>query len=165
VLLNVAERMVPPAQLVPLRDGVSRFLLASYRERFDRAAAEREYAELRRIAAQLPEPAATLLRYVNDRDVARLGPRLQPHIDFYVNREGLSPARSAPPSVPVYLLHGMDDNVIPAEESRRLTDRLRRQVRVRLLVTDLISHADADQPAHVTSVLRLGAFWGDLLAR
>jgi hypothetical protein len=27
----------------------------------------------------------------------------------------------------------------------------------------LISHAEADQPAHVTDVLRLAGFWGDLL--
>lgn len=44
-------------------------------------------------------------------------------------------------------------------------ERLRGRTRVRLLVTDLISHADADQAAHTTDVLRLAAFWGDLLSR
>jgi hypothetical protein len=34
-----------------------------------------------------------------------------------------------------------------------------------LLLTDLISHADADQPAHTAEVLRLSTFWGDLLSR
>jgi hypothetical protein len=33
------------------------------------------------------------------------------------------------------------------------------------LVTDLISHVDADEPAHLTDVLTLAHFWGDLLAR
>jgi hypothetical protein len=63
------------------------------------------------------------------------------------------------------LLHGRGDNVIPAAESQHLADRLRGHVPVRLLVTDLISHAEADQPPHVTDVLRLAGFWGDLLER
>ena len=37
----------------------------------------------------------------------------------------LSPERSAPPPVPVYLLHGTDDNVIPAVESALLAADLR----------------------------------------
>jgi dipeptidyl aminopeptidase/acylaminoacyl peptidase len=65
----------------------------------------------------------------------------------------------------VYLLHGQDDDVIPAAESQHLADRLHRQVPVRLLVTQLISHADADRPAHIIDVVELAAFWGDLLDR
>ena len=88
---------------------------------------------MRELARTLPEPAATLLEYVNNRDVAHLGPRLQPYIGFYVDHPALSPARSPAPSAPVYLLHGRDDNVIPAAESQHLADRLRGQVPVRLL--------------------------------
>jgi dienelactone hydrolase len=165
VLLNVAERLVPPEQLESLREAVRRFLWASYLDRIDKPRAEREFAALRVIAQTLFEPAATLLRYVNDRDVAHLGPRLRPYIGFYVDRPALSPARSPEPSAPVYLLHGRGDNVIPAAESRRLADRLRGQVPVRLLVTNVISHAEADQPAHVMDVVKLAAFWGDLLDR
>jgi dipeptidyl aminopeptidase/acylaminoacyl peptidase len=66
----------------------------------------------------------------------------------------------------VFLLHGRLDTVIPAAESVYMAQRLRTQsVRVRLLLTDLISHADADQPAGVLDVWRLTRFWGDLLAR
>jgi dipeptidyl aminopeptidase/acylaminoacyl peptidase len=66
----------------------------------------------------------------------------------------------------VFLLHGRHDTVIPAAESVYLAQRLRTQsVRVRLLLTDLISHAEADQPAGVLDVLRLARFLGDLLAR
>jgi hypothetical protein len=36
---------------------------------------------------------------------------------------------------------------------------------VRLLLTDLISHAAADRPVHITDVLKLSGFWGDLLDR
>jgi fermentation-respiration switch protein FrsA (DUF1100 family) len=113
----------------------------------------------------MPEPSATLLRYVNDRDVANLGPRLQPYIGPYVDQPALSPARSPAPAVPLYLLHGRDDNVIPAVESLRLAARLRGRVPVNLLISDLISHAEADQPAHVMDVLELAHFWGGLLAR
>jgi pimeloyl-ACP methyl ester carboxylesterase len=165
VLLNVAEQLVPRDQVGSLREAVRRYLLASYLERFDKPAAEREFAALRDVAQALPEPAATLLRYVNERDVAQLGPRLRPYIDVYVNRPSLSPARSPAPSAPVYLLHGQDDDVIPAAESQHLADRLHRQVPVRLLVTQLISHADADRPAHIIDVVELAAFWGDLLDR
>jgi hypothetical protein len=58
-----------------------------------------------------------------------------------------------------------DDNAIPAVESQYLAGRLRGQVPVRLLLANLISHAEADQPAHVTDVMRLAGFWGDLLER
>ena len=165
VLVNVAEHLVPSEQVEPLRIAVRRFLWASYVDRLDKRRAELEFAALREVARTLPEPAATLLRYVNDRDVGRLGPRLQPHISAYVDQPALSPVRSPAPSAPIYLLHGSEDNVIPSDESRHLAARLRGRVPVRLLVTDLISHADATGPAHTADVLKLAAFWGDLLAR
>jgi dienelactone hydrolase len=165
VLLTVAEHLVPPEQLAPLRDAVRRFLWASYLDGVDKPQAEREFAALRGVARTLPEPSATLLTYVNDRDVARLGPQLQPYIRFYVDAPALSPALSPAPSVPVFLLHGREDNVIPSAESQHMADRLRGHTPVHLLLTDLISHAAADQPAHVTDVLRLAGFWGDLLER
>jgi dienelactone hydrolase len=165
VLLNVADHLVPPAQVAPLRDAVRRFLWASYLDRVDKLQAQREFAALREVARTLPEPAATLLEYVNNRDVKYLGPRLLPYIGFYVDVPALSPSRSPHPVVPVFLLHGRDDNVIPAVESRNLADRFRGEVAVRLLITTLISHAEADQPAHLTDVMRLAGFWGDLLGR
>jgi dienelactone hydrolase len=165
VLLNVADRLVPPEQVAPLRDGVRRFLSASYLDRISKLEAMREFAALRELARTLPEPSATLMEYVNNRDVGRLGPRLLPYIGFYADVPELSPVRSPRPTVPVFLLHGINDNVIPAAESQRLADRLRSEVPVHLLLTDLISHADADQPAHLIDVLRLAGFWGDLLAR
>jgi dienelactone hydrolase len=165
VLLNIVDHLVPPEQVAPLREAVRRFLWASYLDRVDKPQAEREFAALRELARTLPEPAATLLGYVNNRDVTHLGPQLLPYIGFYVDAPALSPSRSPKPSVPVFLLHGRDDNVIPAVESQYLADRLRGQVPVRLLLTNLISHAEADQPAHVTDVMRLACFWGDLLGR
>jgi dienelactone hydrolase len=165
VLLHVAERLVPAEQVEPLRMAVRRFLEASYVDRWDKPRAAREFAALREVAGGLPEPAATLLRYVNERDVVRLGARLEPHIGPFADQPALSPARSPVPDAPVYLLHGRRDTVIPAAESRHLAARLRGRVPVRLLITDLISHADADQPARASDLMRLARFWGDLLGR
>lgn len=165
VLLNIADRLVPPDQVAPLRDGVRRFLSASYLDRVNKPEAAREFASLRVLARTLPEPSATLLEYVNNRDVVHLGARLLPYVGLYADAPELSPARSPAPTAPVFLIHGRRDNVIPAAESERLADRLRGQVAVHLLVTNLISHADADQPARVIDVLRIAGFWGDLLAQ
>ena len=111
-------------------------------------------AALRELAKHLPEPFgdAALLRYVNDRDVVHLGARLLPWISLYGDSPALSPSRSPLPSAPVYLLHGVDDNVIPAVESEYLADDLRGHTSVRLLLSGLISHAEADQPVHVGDV-------------
>jgi dienelactone hydrolase len=166
VLLNVADHLVPPEQVAMLRDAVRRFLWASYLDTVDAPAAARAFAELRTLARGLPEPAATLLDSVNNRDVAHLGPLLLPYVASHVESAALSPSRSPAPTAPVFLLHGRLDTVIPAAESVYMAQRLRTQsVRVRLLLTDLISHADADQPAGVLDVWRLTRFWGDLLAR
>jgi hypothetical protein len=132
----------------------------------DAPAAAREFSDLRILARDLPEPAATLLGLVNDRDMAHLGPLLLPYVASHVEAPALSPSRSPAPTVPVYLLPGRHDAVFPAAESVYLAQRLRMQsVRVRLLPTDLISHAEADQPASALDVWRLARFWGDLLAR
>ena len=164
VLLNVGDHLVPAEQVAVLRDAVRRFLWASYLDAVDAPAAAREFAELRTLARRLPEPAATLLDLVNNRDVARLGPLLLPYVASHVEAPALSPARSPAPTVPVYLLHGRLDTVIPAAESVYMAQRLRAQsVPVRLLVTDLISHAEADQPVRVVEVWRLARFWSELL--
>ena len=68
-------------------------------------------------------------------------------------------------SAPVFLLHGMDDNVVPPVESEYLAEDLRGYAPVRLLLSGLISHAEADRPVHVNDVLQLAGFWGDLLSR
>ena len=80
ILLGVAERLVPADQVELLRGAVRRFLWASYLDRVDQRQADREFAALRQLAPQLPEPSATLLGYVNDRDVAHLGPLLLPFV-------------------------------------------------------------------------------------
>jgi pimeloyl-ACP methyl ester carboxylesterase len=166
ILLGIADRVVPAAQVEPLRTAVRRYLFASALDsNVDKQRAAQEFDALRRLAKSMPEPSATLLRYVNDRDVVHLGPRLLPYIGSYGATPGLSVSRSPKPSVPVFLLHGTDDNVIPSIESDYLADDLRGHAPVRLLLSGLISHAEADRPVHVNDVLQLASFWGDLLSR
>jgi hypothetical protein len=59
----------------------------------------------------------------------------------------------------------MGDNVVPPIESEYLAEDLRGHAPVRLLLSGLISHAEADRPAHVTDVLELAGFWGEILSR
>lgn len=165
VLLGVADRMVPIEQVAPLGAAMRRFLWAAHLDRDNKPEAAREFAALRELERMLPEPSRTLLKHVNDRDVARLGPRLLPHIGSYGIDPALSVSKSPKPSAPVFLLHASDDNVIPAIESRYLAEDVRGSAPVRLLLSNVISHAAADRPAQIGEVMRLAFFWGDLLAR
>lgn len=165
ILLGVADRVVPAAQAEPLRAAVRRYLWASHLDRVDKPQADREFAALRDLAKTMPAPSATLLGDVNDRNVTDLGPRLLPYVGFYGEAQALSPSRSPKPPAPVFLLHGIDDNVIPAIESDDLAADLRGHAPTRLLLSGLISHAEADQPVHVGDVLKLASFWGDMLGR
>ena len=166
ILLGIADHVVPAAQVAPLRAAVRRYLFASALDsNVDKERAAVEFDALKKLATTMPEPSATLLRYVNDRDVVHLGPRLLPYIGAYGATPGLSVSRSPKPSVPVFLLHGTEDNVIPSIESEYLAEDLRGHAPVRLLLSGLISHAEADQPVHVNDVLKLAGFWGDLLSR
>jgi dienelactone hydrolase len=165
ILLSLADRLVPPAQVARLREGVRQYLWASALDGgVDKARAPQEFEAVAKLARTLPEPSATLLRYVLARDVVHLGARLLPLIGSTAP-EGLSVSKSPKPTVPVFLLHGLEDNVIPAVESEHLAADLRGHAPVRLLLSGLISHAEADRPIHASDVLQLAGFWGDLLAR
>jgi dienelactone hydrolase len=164
LLLMVADRVVPASQADELRALVRRFLWASYVDRYDRPRAAAEFTAIRAAARAAPEPAATLLTYMSDRDVERLGARLLPFAQAAADHPALSPSRAPMPIAPVFLLHGRSDTVIPAVESEYLAADLRGHVPVRLLVSGLLSHAAADQPMRAADVLELVAFWGELLA-
>jgi dienelactone hydrolase len=166
ILLAIADRVVPRGQVERLRAGVRQYLWASALDGgVDKSRAPAEFAAVRQLTRTLPEPSATLLRYVVDRDVVHLGARLLPLLGSQGSDVSLSVSRSPKPSAPVFLLHGMGDNVVPPVESEYLAEDLRGHAPVRLLLSGLISHAEADQPMHVNDVLQLAGFWGDLLSR
>ena len=66
----------------------------------------------------------------------------------------------------MFLLHGTDDNVIPAVESELLANDLRAHgVPVRRLATPLVTHAEVDRTATASAVWELVSFWTDVLGR
>jgi dienelactone hydrolase len=164
ILLGVADRVVPAEQADALQEAIRAFLHASHVDMVDKARGREAFERARRMAAGLPEPARTLMGYVNDRDVARLGPILLPHTEALGADPALSPSRSERPSAPVYLLHGTDDNVIPADESAMLGAHLQGAgVQVRVLLTPLITHAEVDRSSAARAVWDLVRFWTGVL--
>lgn len=162
VLLSSLDRVAPPAQVPALREGVLAFLEGSHLAAVDAGRAQAAFERARAIGQGLPEPSASLLRQVNERDVAALGPLLRPHLEGVGGDPALSPERSAPPRAPVFLLHGTEDNVIPARESRHLYDHLAAHTRVRLLVSPLLTHADVDRRARLREGWGFITFWADV---
>jgi dienelactone hydrolase len=164
VTLGVADRLVPADQVQPLRTAILMFLDASRLDLIDKAESAAEFARAQQLEAQLPEPSRTYMDYVNRRDVARLGPVLLPHLGALSGDPSLSPDRSPLPHSVVYLLHGTDDNVVPAIESTLLAATLRGHgTPVHLLLTPLITHAEVDRASTAHAVWNLIRFWADLL--
>jgi dienelactone hydrolase len=159
ILLNVLDRLVPPGQIEPLREAVLTFMDASWLDLTDDEAARRAFARARALQAALREPSATIMRWVNDRDVETAGPRLLPHALVIASDPALSPERSPATGAPVYLLHGDGDNVIPTQESERLAAWLAPRTRVRLLVTPLLIHVEAGQQWQMRDAWALLRFW------
>jgi dienelactone hydrolase len=164
ILLSVTEKLVPPEQVKPLQDAILTFLDASRLDLIDKAQSQAQFEHARQIEPTLPEPARTLMHYVNTRDVGHLGPLLLPHATAFGANPTASPERSDVPLCPVFLLHGTGDNVIPAIESVLLAQSLRaRGGRVHQLATPLITHAEVDKSAGLPDMWRLVSFWKDLL--
>jgi dienelactone hydrolase len=164
VLLAAAARVVPAAQVEPLSQAIRSFLEASRLEMVDKPKAALEFERAKKLALSLAEPSRTYMGYVNARDVARLGPVLLPHVAELGGDPALSPARSPLPPGPVYLLHGTEDNVVPAIESTLLARHVDAQrVSVRVLLTPLITHAEVDRASTAAAIWRLIDFWAGVL--
>ncbi len=166
ILYGLADQMVPPDQVGPLREGVRTFLLASQLTLVDQHQADATFAKAREMAKMLPEPAASYLTYVNDRNVKTLGPALVPYLDrLGAESPAGSPQRATSfPTAPVYLLHGDDDTVIPAAESAILGEFLREHgVDAHVLLSGLITHAEVDRSAAASETWKLVTFWASVL--
>ena len=141
ILLGVVDRVVPADQVPPLREAVLTFLEASRLDLVDKAQSAAEFERARVLAAALPEPARTLMGYVNQRDVEHLGPILLPLHRRARRQSGpRRPNCHAAPAAPTYLLHGSGDNVIPAAETRWLAWDLPRAQRRRARARDAAHH-------------------------
>jgi acetyl esterase/lipase len=164
VLLGAAPHVVPPAQVEPLRAAILSFLEASRLDMIDKAAAAKEFTHAKTLEAALADPSRTYMDYVNTRNVEKLGPVLVPYLPQLGGDPALSPDRAAPPACPVFLLHGTDDNVVPAIESSMLAATLRGEGRsVRVLLSPLITHAEVDRRSTAVALWRLIDFWDAVL--
>lgn len=166
VLLSLADRVVPPDQVAALSRGIDGFLLASSLALTDQARARQVFEEMKAYAGTLPEPSRTLMTYVNDRAVDKLGPILLPIADALKDHPGmpaLSAERAAPPLAPVLLLHGVDDNVIPSVETVLLAEHLKGKADVTGLLSGLITHAEVNRTPSLTEVWRLAQFWRGIM--
>lgn len=159
LLHQAADLVVPAEQAGPLRRGIEIFLQASSLARIDQQRALVVLQRSRAWQGQLPEPSATLMRQVNERDVAATGSRLLPYLAQLGQDPALSPDRSPPPAAPVYLLHGGDDNVIPAVETALLAAHLEGTTRVRPLVSGFLTHVDLSARPALKEIWRMIAFW------
>ncbi|HEV3215638.1 MAG TPA: hypothetical protein VGZ27_07935 [Vicinamibacterales bacterium] len=159
LLHQAADLLVPADQVDLLRRGLETFLQASALAREDQERSLEMFQLGKGLQQQLPEPSATLIKYVNDRDVVALGAKLLPYLDRLGQDPALSPERSAPPSAPVYLLHGTDDNVIPAVESELLAAHLKTYTRVRWLASGFLTHVDVSGRPTLGETWQMIAFW------
>ena len=168
VLLSLADRIVPANQVAALSRGIDGFLLASSLAVSNPAAAGKVFDEMKAYAATLPEPSRQLMIYVNERAVDKLGPILLPIADGLKDHPAmpaLSAERAAPPTAPVFLLHGVDDNVIPSVETVLLAEHLRGKAEVTGLLSGLITHAEVNRTPSLTEVWRFAEFWRGMMSR
>jgi hypothetical protein len=161
MLRSSVARVVPPAQVAQLDAAIVTFLDASSADTMDKALSARLFAEARAAELTLPEPSRTLMHGVNERDVRTLGRVLAPLAEDIGGAAALSPARSPAAMAPVFLLHGSDDNVIPSSESIELERYLAASgnANVDMLLTPLLSHAEAKPAAGTGDLWRLVSFW------
>jgi hypothetical protein len=160
---QAAHHAVPEEQMVPLRQAIETFLQASALWRTSPTEATRLFETARLREAQLPEPSRTIMKSVNARDVVALGRLLLPLADQLGQDPSLSPERSLPPAAPVYLLHGIDDNVIPAVETTLLAEQLRPHTRVRMLRSRYLTHVDLAARPTLRDTWDMIAFWKHVL--
>ena len=165
-LLNLADRVVPADQVAALSQGIDGFLLASSLAVTDPAKSVPVFEEMKKYQETLPEPSRTYMQYVNDRAVDKLGPILLPIADGLKDHPGmpaLSPERAPPPAAPVFLLHGVDDSVIPSVETVLLAEHLEGKVAVMGLLSGLITHAEVNRTPGAIEVWRLASFWRNIM--
>lgn len=163
---GAVDRLVPPDQAGPLRDALRTFLDAGNAQGTNPDEAARLLVDAERLAADLPEPARGVMRDTLARDAIALGRRLLPYIEEFGGAPALSPERSPVTGAPVFLLHGEDDDVVPATEATALAlDLARRGHRaVTLEITPLISHADVRPAGSAGDAWSLLRFWKAVLA-
>ena len=166
VALTIADRLVPGEQVDAFSEAVRTFLEASLDGRAGTPEGMAMLEALETRLEALPEPTRSLAAAVVARDVDVVGAALRPHLAEFARDPALSPALAPRPQVPVFLLHGTTDNVIPSSETPLTASDLEAHGndRVRWLLTPLLTHAHLMDSAGPTELWQLLDFWHDVRA-
>jgi dienelactone hydrolase len=166
VLLASLPWLVPADQVPALARAILTYLDASSYAGIDPPRAAALLADTRRQHDALPEPSHRLMTEVIARDARAVGRRMLPFVDDVASLPALSPSRSSATRAPVFLLHGLDDNIIPTSESAFAADYLRAQGnrRVELLLTPIIAHADLADEMPIRESWKAVRFWREMLS-
>jgi acetyl esterase/lipase len=166
VAYAAAGRLVPPDQAAPLTRGIRTFLEASLDDSPGQPIAARLLADAQAQADALPDPGGRILDGVIARDHVYIGRLLEPMVDELAADPALSPERSPAARVPVFLLHGVEDNVIPSTETPLVAQYLqtRGNRNVDWLLTPILTHARLTSPSSALEAWRLIAFWRGVFA-
>jgi dienelactone hydrolase len=163
IALTLAPKLVPADQVDAFEWCVRTFLDASLDAGQDRARHDTLMETLRSRLPSLPEPSRALAQAIADRHVEITGRAVLPFVEELGNDPTMSPALAPAASAPVFLLHGIDDNVIPSSETPLAAEDIERRghARVRWLLTPLLTHATLGTNASLGDQWKLVSFWRD----
>ena len=166
ILRGGIDKLVPPDQVAPLQHAVDTFLDGLGYDSTDPSRSRALIDQARVEGGSLAEPSKSLMALVLAQDVKALGARLLPYVEVLGGAPALSPDRSPAPNVPVFLLHGTDDNIIPSAETPLTADYLKTHgnADVEWLETPLLSHANVQSARRLSDAWRLIAFWKRMLS-
>jgi pimeloyl-ACP methyl ester carboxylesterase len=161
VALAAVRHLVSAAEAPVLERALLLYLNASSDESPGRAHGLQQVEEARRLRDGMPERSRQIMTWVLDRNVTALGAAIHPYIAELASDPALSPERSRAATVPVFLLHGRDDNLIPPSETTRLAGYLEAygNPHVRALVTPVLSHVGVNRDVSLGDWWRMVRFW------
>ena len=149
----LADSLVPPGQVQPLREALF-YYLSEQGDNVDR------------MLDSLPEESKMIVNLCRDRKADELGKLLKIHLKNYTADPVLSPLKGPVPTSPLFLLHGSTDNVIPPAETRKIGVWAAQTTRVVMLVSPLIQHVEMGKNSRVPPVAdywNFIRFWTELL--
>ncbi len=152
LVFDAPERFVAKEDAPQLRVAVRAYLHESY------ALAEQE-------ALKLSPEARAVFERVSHRDTQALAPKLlaaMPELSTAM-AEASPVGRMANIHVPVFLLHGAHDNVVPPSESQWAALEAKDNPNVHLLVTAKIGHAELGDDAGTWATVELVHFMSEML--
>lgn len=160
LLLSALDRLAPADQQANLHGVLQAYLAAASAVSERQADAPALFERVSALSERLPAPASEIVREVRARDTASIARRLAPIVDEIGTDPSLSPERSPLPTVPIFLIHGTDDAVIPPTETEHLAAwAAARGAHVEWLETPFLTHVTVDADVPPGAALAIVRFW------